>query len=283
MPTNSWQKMKLLMRLAPSTEEEDTTTDLNAHPLTSARTATQMNPVSSQMLITSITLINMVPLKEKMLWSKKSIKEDPLLAVLPYQLILRHILEVSMKTKLETKTSSTIFLLSDSVLRMVLNIGLLETHGEPNSEKVDSSESSEELTTLLLKATVHGLPSRIHGHNKSNTLQLMLKRMTHVTTLPTHPCLNQNLLLSYQPTTEHARELPKFNLPQKKNKLQTDQWPGTPSMLLLSQPIGIGEASMDKTMSHGTLTNIFLNIVDHVGLKVPHQLLLIDSTFLPRI
>jgi hypothetical protein len=77
---------------------------------------------------------------EKMLWSKKFTREDQLLVVLLYLNLWNITLVVSMKTLLVIKILFTKFQLLDLVLRMELNIGLLEILGVLTGVKKVSSE-----------------------------------------------------------------------------------------------------------------------------------------------
>ena len=51
---------------------------------------------------------------------------------------------------------SMLSLLLDTVLKMAINTGLSETHGEPSGVRKDSSASAEEPTTLQLKVVAIG-------------------------------------------------------------------------------------------------------------------------------
>lgn len=58
--------------------------------------------------------------------------------------------------------------LSVGVKKMVLNSGALEIHGELTGVRMDSSELSEVLTTLILKVIAIGEYQLILGLNKSS-------------------------------------------------------------------------------------------------------------------
>src|SRR5438270_686387 len=87
-PEAPCRRMKLLMKLAHFTEPEVMIMVQNVHQLLFAETVIQMIHASFQILITFTTLILLEHSKEKMLWSKKSIKMDLLPAVLLFQKIL---------------------------------------------------------------------------------------------------------------------------------------------------------------------------------------------------
>lgn len=117
-PMNSCIVMKSLMKLALFTEPEVTITESHALTLLFAETATQMILALFLILITIIMSVNLDLSVEKMLWFKKSIKEDLLLAVLPSQLIWKPIPEESITILLEINQLFMTSQLSDSVLRM---------------------------------------------------------------------------------------------------------------------------------------------------------------------
>jgi len=69
------------------------------------------------------------------------------------------------------------------VLKMVSNIGLLETLGDPTGVKVVYSESSEVLTTLTLNPIVLGPLQEIHGHHHGFITPLMKRKKIPTMTL----------------------------------------------------------------------------------------------------
>lgn len=172
----------------------------------------------------------------------------------------------------------------DSELRTVPSIGLLETHGAPTMVNLDSLESSEVLTTLLLKPIAHGLLQLIPGQTEPLTRPLKLRR----TILETRntlrmvliPIVKKILKPSWNPNTV-AREFHK--LLSKTVWLNLSQCHGNILMLPLYPPTGTGETWTTLTSFPGQRTNISPSIVDHAGLKEPPHLLLIDSTFFWKI
>merc|ERR1712178_320809 len=106
-------------------------------------------------------------------------QRGPILAVLPFQMPLRTTLAVFSRTKPETWTSFTISLSLDTVLkRTVLNTGLSETPGVPNTEKAVSLELLEVSTTLLLNPTAPGPLQKTPGPTTPSTSPPRLRRTT---------------------------------------------------------------------------------------------------------
>ena len=114
--------------------------------------------------------------KESITCYKKSISVDLYHVEFLYLLVYSPILEVFMKTPLETFKSCMRYQLSDLVLKTTQSTGLLETLGGLTGVKLDSSESSEVSTTLLLSLIVHGQHPRILGLTILSTLQQRVRR-----------------------------------------------------------------------------------------------------------
>jgi hypothetical protein len=102
-----------------------------------------------------------------------------LLVVLLYLNHLKNTLEASMRIPLGTLTLSMIFQSLDSVLRMELSTGLLETVGALTGVKMVFSESSEEQTTLLLNQIALGPLLKTHGLLLKSIKLVTLREMIH--------------------------------------------------------------------------------------------------------
>lgn len=89
-------------------------------------------------------------------------------ALLQIQQILKHILMVFIMTQQVVSMKIMKLVLSVGVKKMVLNSGALEIHGELTGVRMDSSELSEVLTTLILKVIAIGEYQLILGLNKSS-------------------------------------------------------------------------------------------------------------------
>jgi len=85
------------------------------------------------------------------------------------------------RTRLETRTSSTISQSLDGVLKTVSNIGPLETPGVLTSEKMDLLESLEVSTISLSKQTALGPHQKIPGQRERSTSLPKLRKMIQET------------------------------------------------------------------------------------------------------
>ena len=106
--------------------------------------------------------------KANMIWWMKSTNVVQSHALLQIQQILKHILMVFIMTQQVVSMKIMKLVLSVGVKKMVLNSGALEIHGELTGVRMDSSELSEVLTTLILKVIAIGEYQLILGLNKSS-------------------------------------------------------------------------------------------------------------------
>lgn len=278
--SHSWLKPQLLMKPVQCTEPEVTTTVSHAHQSLCAETAVHTSHVSSLTNIMNIKSPHMVKSRGKKLWSKKSMLMDPLLVVLLYLMNSNTTLVVFMRIRPETKILFTIFQLSASVLKTELSTGPSETHGENTGEKTVSSELSEVLTTSPLNQTAPGLSPKTPGLSNKSTPLPKLKETTQQTTTPmVHTQEPQKS--SYLSSMVDVWEPPKLDYQMTAKESPLKLWLGKKSQQTISLLTLTGETLMERTTSHGLLTNTFLNIADHAGLMEQLQLLLIDSTSWP--
>ena len=156
MLMNGFITTTLLMRLALPIKPMATITELDVVQWLNAKTVCQIVDVGHKLVLKSTELVSSDKWKENKQWWMRSINVDLLLALLLLLYNSKTTLQVSLLTKPEELNSTMILVWQVGEKKTELSIGLFVTHGDLTGVKEETSDWSEEPTTLTLKENALG-------------------------------------------------------------------------------------------------------------------------------